>query len=89
MYTAKLVTIKESFTIPGKDRIIAVTLNEIEDTKVIISKDYSLTDTYIYFPKDVRLSLEFCQKNNLLIQKDLNGKKIGGGYFDENCRVRA
>ena len=26
MYTAKLVTIKESFTIPGKDRIIAVTL---------------------------------------------------------------
>lgn len=89
MYTAKLVTIKESFTIPGKDRIIAVTLNEIEDTKVIISKDYSLIDTYIYFPKDVRLSLEFCQKNNLLIQKDLNGKKIGGGYFDENCRVRA
>ena len=89
MYTAKLATIKESFTIPGKDRIIAVTLNEIEDTKVIISKDYSLTDTYIYFPKDVRLSLEFCQKNNLLIQKDLNGKKIGGGYFDENCRVRA
>ena len=38
MYTAKLVTIKESFSIPGKDRIIAVTLNEIEDTKVISAK---------------------------------------------------
>ena len=89
MYTAKLVTIKESFSIPGKDRIIAVTLNEIEDTKVIISKDYNLSDKYVYFPKDVRLSLEFCEKNNLLIIKGVDGKKIGGGYFDENCRVRA
>jgi len=89
MYTAKLVTLKDIFTIPGKDRIVAATMNELGDTKVIISKEYPLTDTYIYFPPDVRLSMEFCEANDLIIRKDSSGKKIGGGYFDDNCRVRA
>lgn len=39
----------------------------------------------IYFPTDLQLSVEYCDKNNLVRKKDKNGNNIGG-YMDPNKR---
>ena len=39
----------------------------------------------IYFPTDLQLSVEYCDKNNLVRKKDENGNNIGG-YMDPNKR---
>ena len=39
----------------------------------------------IYFPTDLQLSVEYCDKNNLVRKKDENGNNIGG-YMDPDKR---
>ena len=39
----------------------------------------------IYFPTDLQLSVEYCNKNNLVRKKDENGNNIGG-YMDPDKR---
>lgn len=39
----------------------------------------------IYFPTDLQLSVEYCDKNNLVRKKDENGNNVGG-YMDPDKR---
>lgn len=86
-YKARIVSINSLTPIPGKDFICAAKLNEIPDLEVIVSKDYSLTERYVFFHTDIQLSEEFAAKNDLIARKDESGKRAGG-YFDDNRRVK-
>ena len=50
-----------------------------------VGLDIVLGEIGIYFPTDLQLSVEYCDKNNLVRKKDENGNNIGG-YMDPNKR---
>lgn len=50
-----------------------------------VGLDVKIGDIGIYFPTDLQLSIEYCEKNNLVRKKDENGNNIGG-YMDPDKR---
>lgn len=55
----------------------------------IVSLETQLGDVGVYFPSDLQLSEEYCNKNNLVRKKDENGNEVGG-YLDPDKRnIRA
>lgn len=50
-----------------------------------VGLDIVLGEIGIYFPTDLQLSVEYCDKNNLVRKKDENGNNIGG-YMDPDKR---
>ena len=53
---------------------------------IIIGKDsFTENDLVLYFPTEGQLSVEYCEKNNLVRKKDENGNNIGG-YLDPDKR---
>ncbi len=55
----------------------------------VVSLETHLGDVGIYFPSDLQLSEEYCERNNLVRKKDENGNEIGG-YLDPDKRnIRA
>lgn len=50
-----------------------------------VGLDIVLGEIGIYFPTDLQLSVEYCNKNNLVRKKDENGNNIGG-YMDPDKR---
>lgn len=56
----------------------------------IVTKEYKVGDLGVFFlGGDIQLSEEFCKANNLLVTRDPEtGKKSGGGYIEEDRRVR-
>jgi hypothetical protein len=72
---------------PNADRIA---VGDCFGNKVIVSKDTKTGDLGIFFPVEGQLSNEFCQFHDLIARYDTETKKkIGGGFFDKNRRVRA
>lgn len=57
------------------------------DTSVDLS--VSVGDIGVYFPVDLQLSEEFCEKNNLVRKKDENGNNIGGFLDPDRRNIRA
>lgn len=51
----------------------------------VVSLETQLGDIGVYFPSDLQLSKEYCDKNNLVRKKDEDGKEIGG-YLDPDKR---
>lgn len=54
----------------------------------IVSLDTHIGEIGVYFPVDLQLSEEFCEKNNLVRKKDANGNNIGG-YLEEKRNIKA
>lgn len=81
-----IVKINELKKHPNADRLqIAV----IFGFSTIVSLDVKAGDMGIYFPIDLQLSKEYCQKNDLVRRKDENGNPAGG-YLDPDKRnIRA
>lgn len=81
-----IVKINELKKHPNADRLqIAV----IFGFSTIVSLDVKVGDIGIYFPIDLQLSKEYCQKNDLVRRKDENGNPAGG-YLDPDKRnIRA
>ena len=81
-----IVKINELKKHPNADRLqIAV----IFGFSTIVSLDVKIGDIGIYFPIDLQLSKEYCQKNDLVRRKDENGNPAGG-YLDPDKRnIRA
>jgi hypothetical protein len=52
---------------------------------VCVNLEYKEGQVGVYFPTDGQLSVEFCEKNNLVRKKDETGKNIGG-YMDPDKR---
>lgn len=86
-YSAVLTRIKEINPIKGKDRIVAAKLEHVFGVQVIVSVDSKVGDPLVYFPPDTQLSHNFV-KNNNLYRVEEKGRKISGGYFDHNRRVK-
>lgn len=82
MYNAYIVKIKNIQPHPNADKL---NIGECFGNSVIIDKNYTENELYIYFPIDGQLSLEYCQHNNLLRKLDENGVNIGG-YLDPDKR---
>lgn len=71
---------------PNADRLQIAT---IFGASVIVDLNTKIGDLGIYFPIDLQLSEEYCEKNNLVRKLDENGNNIGG-YLEPNKRnIRA
>lgn len=88
MYKALVCKVTDLIKHPNADKLqIAVVASGYE---VIVGLDTNVGDLGVYFDTDGQLSKDFAEANDLLIRKDpLTNKKIGGGFFDDNRRVRA
>lgn len=64
------------------DRLL---LGDCFGNTVCVSLEYAEGQVGVYFPSDGQLSVEFCEKNNLVRKKDENGVNIGG-YLDPDKR---
>lgn len=52
---------------------------------VIVDLNVAIGDIGVYFPSDLQLSKEFCERNDLVRRKDENGNPCGG-YLDPDKR---
>ena len=55
----------------------------------IVDLSVEIGDIGVYFPVDLQLSEEFCNKNNLLRKKDENGKNTGGFLDPDKRNIKA
>lgn len=82
MYQAYITKVKSVRKHNNADRLFVA---RVFDSDVIITDSIKEDDICVYFPTDGRLSIAFCEANNLLRKKDENGNEIGG-YLDANKR---
>ncbi len=92
MHTGIVCKIAEVFPIKLPNGTIADSIQRaiVCGYSVIVGKDQKVGDWGVFFlGGDIQLSEEFCKANNLLVIRDPDtGKKIGGGYIEEDRRVR-
>ncbi len=92
MHTGIVCKIKEVFPIQLPNGVIADSIQRaiVCGYSTIVGKEYKVGDLGVFFlGGDIQLSEEFCKANNLLVIRDPDtGKKIGGGYIEEDRRVR-
>lgn len=55
----------------------------------IVDLSVKIGDIGVYFPCDLQLSEEFCEKNNLVRKKDENGNNIGGFLDPDKRNIKA
>ena len=84
-YTATVVKLPIKQKVEKLDNLVKVTLF---GNDCLISKD-SPEGLYLFFPAECQLSGEFCFKNNLYSETQLNEDGTQKGYFDKKGRVRA
>jgi len=82
MYNAYITRIKDIRKHSNADRLQCA---EVFGNSVIIGLTTEEDELGIYFPADGKLGIEYCTKNNLLINKDENGVNTGG-YLDPDRR---
>lgn len=81
-----IVQIQKLSKHPNADRLQIAT---IFGASVIVDLNTKIGDLGVYFPIDLQLSEEYCEKNNLVRKLDENGNNIGG-YLEPNKRnIRA
>ena len=82
-YVVQISELRKHF---NADRLQIAT---IFSQSVIVDMKTKVGDLGIYFPTDLQLSEEYCNKNNLVRRFDENGNNVGG-YLDPNKRnIRA
>jgi len=70
---------------PNADRLL---LGLCLGNQVVVGLDTKNNDLVVFFSSELQLSEAYCQANNLMPIYDENGKKIGGGFFPPNRRVK-
>lgn len=81
-----IVKINELHPHSNADRLQIAT---IFGASVIVGLDVKVGDIGVYFPIDLQLSQEYCEKNNLVRKKDENGNNIGGYLEPDKRNIRA
>lgn len=81
-YNAYVTTLKNVRPHPNADRM---KLADCFGNTVCVGIDSVEGEICIYFPTDGQLSVEYCEMNNLVRKKDVNGNNIGG-YMDPDKR---
>lgn len=82
-YNARVVKITTS-PHPNADRI---QIGYCDGFQVIVGLETKDGELGVFFPSDGQLSEEFCQQNDLVGVFE-NGKRVSGGYFSKDRRVR-
>lgn len=79
MHCGYITTLNNVRKHPNADRLVLATCFV---NTVCVNKDtYHEGEIGVYFPVDLQLSMEFCQKNGLLAVYE-NGINVSGGYMD-------
>ena len=78
-----ITTLKDVRPHPNADRLVLATC--FGNTVCIAKDKYVEGEIGVYFETDLQLSMEFCEKNELLAVYE-NGVNISGGYMDPNKR---
>lgn len=81
-----IVKINELNPHSNADRLQIAT---IFGASVIVGLDVKMGDIGVFFPIDLQLSQEYCEKNNLVRKKDENGNNIGGYLEPDKRNIRA
>ena len=79
MHCGYITTLKDVRPHPNADKLVLATC--FVNTICVAKDKYTEGEIGVYFPVDLQLSMEFCQKNGLLAVYE-NGKNISGGYMD-------
>ena len=79
MHCGYVTTLKDVRPHPNADKLVLATC--FVNTVCVAKDKYTEGEIGVYFPVDLQLSMEFCQKNGLLAVYE-NGKNISGGYMD-------
>ena len=83
MHCGYVTVLKNVRPHPNADRLV---LGTCFVNTVCVAKDkYAEGEIGIYFPVDLQLSMEFCEKNGLLAVYE-NGVNVSGGYMDPTKR---
>lgn len=85
-YLAKIVRLRDVRQHSNADRLQCV---DIDFQTVITGMDAKDGDTYVFFPVDSKINLEFLAYTNSFSDKNLNNDPEAKGYFNKNGRVRA
>ena len=83
MHCGYVTTLKDVRPHPNADKLVLATC--FVNTVCVTKDKYTEGEIGVYFPVDLQLSMEFCQKNGLLAVYE-NGKNISGGYMDPTKR---
>lgn len=81
-YCGYVVEIKDLKPCKNADKIQTAIVFGLE---VIVNLDIKIGDIMIYYGTDGKLGENYCKQNNLIREKDENGK-MSGGYLDKNKR---
>lgn len=79
MHCGFITTLKDVRPHPNADKLVLATC--FVNTVCVAKDKYTEGEIGVYFPVDLQLSMEFCQKNGLLAVYE-NGKNVSGGYMD-------
>ena len=79
MHCGYVTTLKDVRPHPNADKLVLATC--FVNTVCVNKEMYHEGEIGVYFPVDLQLSMEFCQKNGLLAVYE-NGKNVSGGYMD-------
>ena len=79
MHCGYVTTLKDIRPHPNADKLVLATC--FVNTVCVAKDKYTEGEIGVYFPVDLQLSMEFCQKNGLLAVYE-NGKNVSGGYMD-------
>lgn len=85
-YAAEVVTVERLIDLPGLDNLKGLPVGGFT---ALVPKTTEVGDTLVVFPAESQLSEDFCFKNNLYAQSDLNQDPGAKGYLGKNRRVRA
>lgn len=79
MHCGYITTLNNVRKHPNADKLVLATC--FVNTVCVNKEMYHEGEIGVYFPVDLQLSMEFCQKNGLLAVYE-NGVNISGGYMD-------
>ena len=85
-YTATIVKLHALQDVPGLDNLKKVV---VFGNDCLIGKDTDLTQDFVYFPAECKLSEQFCRVNNLYRHETLNKDITQKGFFDDSGRVKS
>ena len=85
-YCGYITTLKNVRPHPNADRM---KLADCFGNTVCVDLDAAEGEIGVYFPTDGQLSVEYCEKNNLVRRKDEAGNNVGGYLDPEKRNIRA
>ena len=83
MHCGFITTLNNIRVHPNADKLVLATC--FVNTVCVAKDKYTEGEIGVYFPVDLQLSMEFCEKNGLLAIYE-NGINISGGYMDPSKR---